>query len=159
MGLTIRRAAPRDAPEISRLLAQLGYAVEPDDVEHRLGRLAGDPGKAVWVAAAADGCLVGCGQAAVDLRLAEGERVEITSLVVDAAARGGGIGRRLTDAAEAWAAALGHRRLRVRCNARREAAHRFYESAGFRETKSQKVFDKPIDPAPGGAADRRPEGA
>ena len=35
--------------------------------------------------------------------------------------------------------------LRVRCNAIRDRAHRFYERLGFQTTKSQKVFDIATD--------------
>jgi ribosomal protein S18 acetylase RimI-like enzyme len=147
--ITIRSATPDDAPQIARLLHQLGYPVDPEALAERLRSLLSDPDKAVWVAQTPAGGIVGCEQAAVDLRLAEGARIEITSLVVDATAQGTGVGRCLTEAAEAWGRSKGLDRLRVRCNARREGAHRFYEGTGFRETKSQKVFDKALAGRPG----------
>ena len=69
---------------------------------------------------------------------------EIAGLVVDATARGRGIGAALVAAAEEWAAALGCLALRVRCNVVRERAHAFYRRERFREIKTQKVFERKI---------------
>ena len=56
-----------------------------------------------------------------------------------------GIGADLVAAAQKWLQARGIGSLRVRCNAVRDRAHRFYERLGFRLTKSQKVFDIAVD--------------
>ncbi len=80
-------------------------------------------------------------QALVDNRLAEGQRGEITSLVVAAEVRSRGIGAELVAAVTQWLQSRGIGRMRVRCNAVRERAHRFYETHGFELTKTQKVFD------------------
>jgi GNAT superfamily N-acetyltransferase len=77
-------------------------------------------------------------------RLAEGRYGEIASLVVDADQRSRGIGAGLVRAAAEWLQDRGMDRMRVRCNSRRERAHRFYERFGFQLTKTQKVFDIPI---------------
>jgi GNAT superfamily N-acetyltransferase len=69
-------------------------------------------------------------------------QAEIAGLVVDETARGGGIGRRLLEAAEQWARSHGCRAIRVRSNVVREGAHAFYVREGFREIKTQKVFEK-----------------
>ncbi|MCA9916836.1 MAG: GNAT family N-acetyltransferase, partial [Anaerolineales bacterium] len=54
---------------------------------------------------------------------------------------GQGMGRALVQQAEAW---LGQSVgiVRVRANATREAAHRFYESGGYTLEKSQRVYKK-----------------
>lgn len=138
----IRSARAEDADVIAFLLQQLGYERSGADVARHLGALG--PAAAVLVAAPAEGRVRGCIQVIVDHRLAEGRRGEITGLVVDAAARGQGTGARLVQAAGAWLASRGIQGLRVRCNVRRNRAHRFYESLGFRLTKTQNVFDIPV---------------
>ncbi len=58
----------------------------------------------------------------------------ITALVVAAAARGRGIGRRMLDAADAWARERGCRRIVVTSAEHRADAHTFYERSGFEHT-------------------------
>jgi RimJ/RimL family protein N-acetyltransferase len=55
----------------------------------------------------------------------------VRSLAVDPAHQGGGIGRRLVDAAVAEARARGARRLRLRVLGPNDAAGRVYEARGF----------------------------
>ncbi|HEV8122207.1 MAG TPA: GNAT family N-acetyltransferase [Candidatus Polarisedimenticolia bacterium] len=57
----------------------------------------------------------------------------ITDLIVLEACRGRGVGRRLLEAAEAYAASKGARRLKVGVLAANGAAHRVYAAAGFRD--------------------------
>jgi GNAT superfamily N-acetyltransferase len=70
---------------------------------------------------------------------------EIRGLVVDEAARSGGLGRRLVEEAEAWALERGHGWISVRSNVIRDRTHRFYERLGYRRTKTQHKFRKQLD--------------
>ncbi len=138
----IRKAVSEDAPHISDLLHQLGYPVSPDQVRLRMQSLLPDKDKTIRVAESETGTIIGCVQVTMGTRLAEGRYAEITALVVDERWRGQGVGKRLLEAAQEWLKEPGRpSTLRVRCNVRRTEAHRFYENCGFREVKSQKVFD------------------
>ena len=148
--INIRAAGIQDAEAICDLLDQLGYARSVADIAQHLAAL--DDKAVILVAAAADGQIVGCLQALVDNRLAEGQRGEIVSLVVAASMRGQGIGAALVAAAAQWLLERGIGRMRVRCNAVRDQAHQFYERLGFQLTKTQKVFDIPVEAASGRSA-------
>jgi GNAT superfamily N-acetyltransferase len=61
-------------------------------------------------------------------------RARLTALVVDAKARGGGIGAILVAAAEEAGRAMGCGVLELTSGAGRLDAHRFYQREGFRST-------------------------
>jgi GNAT superfamily N-acetyltransferase len=139
----IREALAADAEAIAALLGQLGYPAPAEDVPRRLTNLRGGGGEA-FVALDAGGV------AGVITVLAEASLTNsadiglITALVVDDEARGKGIGRRLLEAAEAWAAARGCRKLVVTTANHRAGAHQFYERLGWKWTgrryvKSEKL--------------------
>lgn len=146
--MPIRPAAPEDAPQITALLHQLGYPDTEKAVRHRLQVLGTQAGTVILVAEDDGRQLTGCIQVVIANRLAEGQYGEITSLVVAEDKRGRGVGRQLVASAAAWLIEQGMPQLRVRCNAIREDAHRFYARLGFRLTKSQKIFDRDL-PGPG----------
>ncbi len=145
--ITARPACIEDASRVSALLHQLGYDRPTDAVHRCIQDAVADPDSTILVASMAEDQIVGCLQVVVTRRLAEGDRAEITSMVVDAAWRSRGIGAGLIRAALERLRAQGIRNLRVRCNTKRKRAHQFYQRFGFRETKSQKVFDLPLSAA------------
>ena len=69
-------------------------------------------------------------------------RAEIWGLVVSETARGSGVGRRLVEAAEEWAAMLGLAVMALRSNQLRTGARGFYEHLGYTVTKTQNAFRK-----------------
>ena len=143
--VSIRPATVEDAPAITALLLQLGYPETEDTIHRRLAALCGKTDSTVLAAEDGHHRITGCAHVLIDARLAEGRRGEISSIVVDARVRSRGTGARLVQAAAAWLQARNIARLRIRCNARRDQAHRFYETLGFRLTKTQNVFDIPVD--------------
>ena len=66
-----------------------------------------------------------------DFRILRGETAWIEDVVVDAAARGRGIGEALVREALALACREGVARVMLTSNATRRAAHRLYERMGF----------------------------
>jgi GNAT superfamily N-acetyltransferase len=139
----IRTATIADAAEIARLSAQLGYPAPAGVFAARLQRLLDSPLHAVLVAAsAADHRLAGFIALEQRLTLELGERVEIVGLVVDAAARRGGIGRLLVTAAEGWTGDRGLDEVFLRSNVVRPEAHPFYEGLGYIRTKTQHAYRK-----------------
>ena len=146
--MPIRPATVKDASQITTLLHQLGYPDTEQAVNRRLEMLGGKADTIILVTEDDDRQLTGCIQVVIANRLAEGQYGEIASLVVAEDQRGRGIGRQLVDSAADWLNGHGLSRMRVRCNAIRKQTHRFYAHLGFREIKSQKIFDRDL-PGPG----------
>ncbi len=143
----LRTAAVTDVAELARLSAQLGYPCDMAAMRKRLERLAARDDHAVFVASAGEGAaLAGWVHVGAGLWLESGECAEILGLVVDAAARRGGVGRRLAAAAERWSRAAGFERIVVRSNAVRPEAHAFYPSLGYALEKTQRVYGKALTP-------------
>lgn len=140
--MDIRPARVSDAAAVARLSGQLGYPMTEAAALERLRAMAGHADHAVLVAER-DGAVAGwlhvCRRMTV-----EREYAEITSLVVDEAARSNGLGARLLAAAEGWAKTAGLPFLRVRSNVIRERAHAFYARHGYAEKKRQAVLEKPL---------------
>jgi GNAT superfamily N-acetyltransferase len=107
-------------------------------------------GQAVYVAADAEGEVVGWIHGAEQVLVASGTRCEILGLVVDEAARRGGIGRQLVEAVERWALARGLPEVSVRSAVSRAESHPFYEQLGYNRVKSQHVYRKRLSGAGGG---------
>lgn len=78
------------------------------------------------------------------MTLESGERIEIVGLVVSAAVRQGGVGRRLVDDAEQWAVSQGFDTIGVRSNVARAESHPFYERLGYVRGKTQHVYGKAL---------------
>jgi N-acetylglutamate synthase-like GNAT family acetyltransferase len=142
--MAIRPATIEDVPQITALLHQLGYPDTEEAIKRRLEVLGAQTDTIILVAEDDDRQLTGCIQIIIANRLAEGRYGEIASLVVAKHERGRSVGRQLVDSATNWLKGQGMLRLRVRCNAIREDAHRFYTHLGFRETKLQKIFDRDL---------------
>lgn len=139
----LRGARPEDAAEVARLAGELGYPVRVADMAARLAAILPSPRQRVTVAED-DGRLLGWIAAERRLTLESGARVEIVGLVVDAAARGTGIGRALVEDAERWARGQGFDAIGVRSNVTREASHPFYERLGYQRRKTQHAYVKPL---------------
>lgn len=144
---TIRHARPADAPRIAELASQLGYPGSAAVMTPRLARLA-SAGGAVLVAVDGRDSPIAVAHVITRDSLMSDAQAEIDGIVVDESQRNAGIGAALVAAAERWAADHGCTSVRIRCNAKREAAHRFYARLGYRETKRQIVFDREISAPP-----------
>jgi len=144
--VTIRIARSSDAVEIARLTTQLGYEVTEPEAADRLSRILLRSDQQFFVADL-DGRSVGW----VHVVLAEYVDAEafvvIGGLVVDRSHRRLGIGRALMGRAEVWAKERGCSMVRLSSSATRNAAHKFYESLGYTNVKTQYAFVKPLDRA------------
>lgn len=108
--------------------ASLPFPLDFQGFEAEVAHLPGDyrePGGALLLAP---------GQGCVAIRRADDVSCELKRLYVRPAARGGGLGRILVEAAIARARELGYRRLLLDTTPGMEAAHELYRSLGFRET-------------------------
>jgi GNAT superfamily N-acetyltransferase len=146
--LSIRPARPTDAAQIAALSDTLGYPVG-EELAGRLERLLARTDQLVLVAEGGAGTVVGWLHGAEQELLESGRRCEILGLVVDEAHRSRGVGRRLVEQVEAWAAARGLERMAVRSNVARVDSHPFYERLGYERTKTQHAYRKRLE-RPGG---------
>lgn len=130
--MRIRSVCSNDAEAINELIGQPGY---PQD-----GREAAAARLQAWDDAAAGAAYLAetddetLGIIAVyvcPFFEHEGAWARITALVVSDRARGRGIGSRLVEAAEAFAASHGCSRMEVTSHDGRTDAHRFYERYGY----------------------------
>ena len=145
--LWLRPAGVEDAAEIARLAGELGYPVETQTMAARLAALLPQPQQHVMVAQADDGRLLGWIAVERRFTLESGERIEIVGLVVDAAARGSGIGHALASDAEHWAREQGFDAISVRSNVDRLQSHPFYQRLGYVHRKTQHAYTKLLDVA------------
>jgi GNAT superfamily N-acetyltransferase len=141
----IRPIRAADAPRLTGLLTQLGYPSEVDAVTSRLAGIVNSATQEVLLAVPADDSRID-GYVGVERRLAleVDERVEITGLVVDSAARRSGLGRALVNAAEQWALQHGLHTVVVRSNVVRPESHPFYEGIGYQRTKTSHMYCKEV---------------
>ena len=145
---TVRRAASFDRDDLARLSTQLGYPMTAEEAASRLSDVDGHPDHALFVAdAGAERGLAAWLQVSLPRIFESPRQAEIAGLVVDEEHRGRGIGPALLRQAEAWARERGCAVLRVRSNVVRERAHGFYRREGFGEIKTQRVFEKRLDPS------------
>lgn len=141
-----------DAPQLAPLLATLGYPAAAAALVRRLDMLAAYPGPVVVLVAASpvDDALGGVVSAHAFPSLHQDAPVAwLTALAVAPAVQGRGIGRRLVEAAEAWARAQGAERISVNSGLARVGAHAFYSRLGY--AVSGQRFTRTFAPAPGAA--------
>ncbi|MGH3040856.1 MAG: GNAT family N-acetyltransferase [Gaiellaceae bacterium] len=133
--MTIREAAPEDAPALARLLAELGYPDDRERVAARIGDFDGS-GSSLILVADDDGEVVGLASATfLPLLHEDGRWCRLSALVVADRSRRRGVGRELVAELEERARAAGCRYLEVTSGERpgREAAHAFYEALGLEQ--------------------------
>lgn len=129
--ITITRAGLTD--DVSRALitelnAELsGMYPEPGANHFGLDPQEVAPGRGAFLVVYLDGAPVGCGA----VRRLDEQTGELKRMYVAPAARGTGLGRRLVDALEAEARALGLRRLVLETGTRQHAAIALYRATGF----------------------------
>jgi GNAT superfamily N-acetyltransferase len=139
--IVIRSATPADTERLVRLLGIL-FSIEadfrPDPERQRRGiaLMLADPERRTVLVAEHTGEVVAMVTAQLVVSTAEGGPAALVEdMVVEAAERGRGFGRRLLEAAEAWAAARGATRLQLLADRENEPALRFYARMGWRPTR------------------------
>ncbi|MGA7414603.1 MAG: GNAT family N-acetyltransferase [Bryobacteraceae bacterium] len=143
--MTIRSVRENDAARIADLNTQLGYPSLEAQVATRINMLAASAHDTILVAAAGDDQAVGWVHVRGFNSLHGDPIAEICGMVVDAGHRSHGVGTQLIAAAEEWARSRDFGSMRVRSNAIRKDAHRFYERVGFQLTKTSLTFQKRVD--------------
>ena len=123
----------------ARLMPQLSQAAPP--TANELAELVAQPGSTLFVARDGDeviGLLV-----LTRYRILTGVQARIDDVVVDAAARGKGVGEALTRAAIERARQLGARSVTLTSRPSREAANRLYVRLGFHSVETN-VYRYPL---------------
>jgi N-acetylglutamate synthase-like GNAT family acetyltransferase len=146
MAIRIRVARTSDAEAICKLTSQLGYEVEVSTVAARLSRILLRSDQQFTVAEL-DGQLGGWVHAVISEYIESGRFVAIGGLVVDIDHRMSGIGRMLMEHVEGWAKEQGCLIIRLSSSSTRGASHRFYETLGYSNIKTQYSFIKSLDAA------------
>jgi GNAT superfamily N-acetyltransferase len=139
--MKIRSMAKQDQPKVSELAAQLGYPVQARDLAERFELVQSSEEYALLVAESSDQKVVGYLQINTEPKtLLAGPRADVAALVVDEHHRGQGVGSALLKAAKEWAKQNKFEAIRVRSNAKRTDAHRFYLRQGFVLSKTSNIF-------------------
>lgn len=136
--ITIRECTAEDVPAIARLSQQLGYSITEEQTLQNINALRNNDHQ-VYVAV--DDKVIGWMGLAYTISVESPPVCLINGLIVDENYRSKGIGKMFIEKAKEWSIDKGVAGLRLRCNAKRTEAHRFYVNAGFTEMKQQKVFD------------------
>jgi len=137
----VRRAATADAADLAALSGELGYPTTEAEMTTRLLKL--EPGAGVFVVEL-DGRVAGFVHVFEQRLLVSPGFAELGGLVVGTWARRRGAGRALLDEAARWAKDRGLASLRIRAGAARPEAHPFYQSAGCRFVKEQRVYERTV---------------
>ena len=141
--ILIRPIELSDAEAAATLSGELGYPLSADTMAGRIRDLPALTNHAVFVASSSD-IVVGWIDVGIVNHLQAEPYGEIGGLVVSHDFRGRGAGRQLVAAAEQWTASRGVRKMLVRSQVHREAAHEFYVRQDFLHSKTSAVFTKPI---------------
>jgi GNAT superfamily N-acetyltransferase len=144
MAISLRVARISDAEDISNLTSQLGYEVDVSTVAARLSRILPRSDQEFTVAEL-DDRLRGWVHAMISEYIESERFVTVGGLVVDKNHRMKGIGRRLMEHVEAWARLQGCFIVRLWSSSTRAASHRFYETLGYTNIKTQYSFVKSLD--------------
>jgi GNAT superfamily N-acetyltransferase len=143
--VTVRAMAAADLAPVRGLMVQLGYDIDPTELENRLHAVtaAGD-GHALMVAEL-DGTVVGLLHVFARPALEKPTEALVQSLVVDETCRGAGIGRALMTSAETWARERGLASAALHTQAQRADARAFYKSLGYEEVNQAMLLRKNLD--------------
>ncbi len=121
----------------ARLIPQLSQSSPPPTSE-ALGTIVSDPNTHLLIAEQ-DGTIVGS-LTLIIFRSPTGVRARIEDVVVAEAARGTGLGRRLTEAAIEQSRGIGAKAIGLTSRPSREAANGLYQSMGF-EQRNTNVYE------------------
>ena len=141
--MKVRPMTPEDLPAVARLSGVLGYPLDSGQAQRRFDALVRED-HGLYVAEDS-GRVVGWIHVSAARTLTDEPKTVIDALIVDESVRSQGIGRRLVAQGETWAAARGHKTVRVRTRITRDRAHHFYRTCGFALDKTQHIFDKNLE--------------
>ncbi len=142
--LKLRKLTEEDYKIVAELLGQLGYKTTFSQALERIKKVNNEQNGTTFASLNDEGKVTGFLQVVLNERLTSETCGEIVNLVVEEKERGKGIGTALIEVAVNWVKDKGCDKLRIRCNTIRTDTHNFYKHLGFKEKKTQKIFDKDI---------------
>jgi GNAT superfamily N-acetyltransferase len=142
--ICFRKAGTGDEEALAVLCGELGYPSSAKEIVERLSHFLDREEHFVLVATNDSDTPVGWIHAFIAYRVETNTFAEIGGMVVSEYHRGTGIGTELLKMAEEWARSHKVRVIRVRSNIVRERAHVFYERAGYLQSKTSHIFQKPL---------------
>ena len=144
-GLVIRPARVADAATLAHLLTELGYPQDAEQAADQLGLWAGDPRGTVLIADLDQAPAGVIAAHAIPRFGSAGLFVRVLALAVDSNSRRAGVGRRLLEAVEEWAAGLDAREIEITSLRSRDDAHAFYAALGFEDRCDRSArFTRPL---------------
>jgi GNAT superfamily N-acetyltransferase len=135
----IRDVEDSDCAAIVVLLAELGYPHESRFVAQKIEQLKGTQQDRIIVAAHGAEIIGLASLHTMPLLHLAGNLCRVTSLVVSRAYRRKHVGKRLLEAAEAYAKTAGCVKMEITSGDQRSAAHAFYERLGYEEVSRRFV--------------------
>ncbi|MDO4501482.1 MAG: GNAT family N-acetyltransferase [Erysipelotrichaceae bacterium] len=139
--MIIREANIEDAKSIAKISSEsLGYPCDEKLVERRLSNLY----KQKVFVVEEDEEIVGFVQAELYQLLYQENSINVLGLAIHKDFQIRGYGKALMLRVEEWAKEMSCSKVRLNSEISRLAAHCFYESLGYKNTKSQKRFEKKI---------------
>ena len=139
--IIIRTVKKSDAKRIASLSVQLEHSMSESEAKERLAVILKNKTQALFVAQDKSEVL-GYVSVSANYELLNGVQCRIGGLVVDAQARGRGLGTKLMAKAEEWAKSKGSKTMKLSSNVKRIDSHRFYEKIGYLKTTGESRHGK-----------------
>jgi GNAT superfamily N-acetyltransferase len=142
--ISVRPISFQDAEVAAELSGQLGYKTSLATMRNRIEKLLCNGSSQAAFVACLGAEVVAWIEIAIVQHLQSEPHTVVGGLVVREDVRSRGIGSRLLTEAEAWSRKQGIPVVRVRSQAARQDAHRFYLREGYRQVKTSAVFEKAV---------------
>jgi GNAT superfamily N-acetyltransferase len=142
--ISVRPISSQDAETAAELSGQLGYKASVETMRDRIEKLLCHGSSQVAFVACIGAEVVAWIEIAIVQHLQSEPHAVVGGLVVRDDMRSRGIGSRLLSEAEDWSRKQGIPVVRVRSQAARQDAHRFYLREGYRLVKTSAVFEKTV---------------
>ena len=139
MEIILRVMNINDAEAVAALSKQLGYEVSVAQTKDNIAAVLLSPDNEAFVAMHENN-IVGWINITHSVLIESSPFCEIRGLIVDEKYRKNNIGKLLIEKAIEWSKEKHCKRLRVRCNVKRDDTHSFYRHLGFAEKKGTKSF-------------------
>jgi GNAT superfamily N-acetyltransferase len=133
--VTVRDAQINDVCDLAELMGVLGYPTTEEQMRYRLDKILSDSSFRTFVAEDANRVVGFIGVQRSVVYEMDGEFLQVCAISVLPAYQKSGIGRRLMEAAEAWARECGCIKVTLTSgNQRVHTAHPFYRKLGYEQT-------------------------
>jgi GNAT superfamily N-acetyltransferase len=137
--IQIREIHKSDAFSITELSVQLGYKIDESLILEQIVSINSNKDHFAFVVVL-NNMIIGYIHGFLSIRLTSSPFLEIGGLIVRKEYRRKGVASALIGYLESHV--NDYKTIRVRCNVKRESAHRFYLNLNYIEKKEQKIFER-----------------